>query len=387
MTATEIKLSPDQQVALDHVLDFWQKGGSTLTLGGYAGTGKSFVVAETVRALRGRGKRKWRHRNAEMAFCAFTGKAADVLRRKLAAANALEPEDYCGTIHGLIYEPKFLDGKIVGWRKKDSLDYDLIVVDEASMVNSDLHADLTSYRVPILYVGDHGQLPPIEGELNLMAEPEIRLEKIHRQAQGNPIIKLSMMAREDGRIPVGVYGEYVRKVDDLKVIERIADPNKAMILCGWNAFRRDMNVKVRGIAGIVNPRPVTGDRVICLRNNKNSRLFNGMTGEVVSIEEFTDDAYRAEIEMDGSGRFSGFISTHQFGQEKTMAKIPGWTKEDPIEAFDFGYAMTVHKAQGSEHGRVVLFEQRFASMDDDAWRRWLYTGVSRATERLLVVGF
>lgn len=388
MTKTAIKLSPDQQDALDRILDFWQKGGQTLTLGGYAGTGKTTLITEAVRALRGRSKRKWRHKDASMAFCAFTGKAAEVLRRKLEASGAIQPGDYCGTIHGLIYEPRFDgQGNIVGWKRRDGLDYDLIVNDEASMTGEDIEPDLRSYRVPILYVGDHGQLPPVQGSLNLMADPEIRLEKIHRQAENNPIIRLSMMAREDGRIPIGEYGPGIMKVSDPSIIGRIADPDKAMILCGWNNFRVDMNQRIRGLSGIVDPEPVVGERVICLRNNRESEIYNGMTGTLSSIEEHTKDAYYAEIDMDGAGRFSGLISRHQFGDPKTMMKVPGWTRENPVETFDWGYCLTVHKAQGSEADRVLLFEQRSQYMDDDMWRRWLYTGITRAKKRLLIVGF
>ncbi len=386
MTKTDIVLSKDQADALEQILDSWQKGVLKRTLGGYAGVGKTTLIREAVRAMRGRSKRKWRHKDSRMAFVAFTGKAANVLRTKL--GDALEADDYCGTIHGLIYEPKFdHEGKVCGWKRKDTLDYDLIVCDEASMVNDELDDDLSAFRVPIFYVGDHGQLPPITGALNLMENPDIRLEKIHRQAEGNPIIKLSMLARMDGYIPVGEYGQFVRKVDDMNVIERITDPQDAMILCGWNKFRGEMNRKIRGISGIVDPAPVAGDRVICLRNNKEKGIYNGMTGKIVSIEEETTAAYRTEIDMDGAGRFSGLISRGQFGEEKTMLKVPGWTREKPIEVFDFGYCTTVHKAQGSEASRVVLFEQRFQMMDDEMWRRWLYTGVTRAKERLLVVGY
>ncbi len=387
MLKTEIKLSPDQADALEQILDFWHKGGRVKTVGGLAGTGKTTLIKAATKALRGKSKRTWRHKNAKMAFCAYTGKAADVLRRKMEADGAIEADDYIGTIHGLIYEPRFVDGKLCGFSRKETLDYDLIVVDEASMVDEDIHEDLKRYHVPILYVGDHGQLPPIQGHLNLMADPEIRLEKIHRQAEGNPIIRLSLLAREEGRIPIGVYGEFVRKVDDLNIISRISDPDKALILCGYNYFRCDMNRKIRGMLGIVDPAPVAGDRVVCLRNNKEKGIYNGMTGTIASIEENNTTSYIADIDMDGSGRFSGLISIKQFGEEKTMIKVPGWTRENPVELFDWGFCTTVHKAQGSEAPRVVLFEQRFQTMDDEAWRRWLYTGITRSSERLLLVGF
>ncbi len=71
------------------------------------------------------------------------------------------------------------------------------------MVSEDIFRDLTSYGIDILAVGDHGQLPPIEGKFSLMSDPILRLEKIHRQAADNPIINLSMQIRENGKIPKG----------------------------------------------------------------------------------------------------------------------------------------------------------------------------------------
>lgn len=379
-----MELSKDQKDAIEQILCFWSGNSRMLTMGGLAGTGKTTTIMEATKALRNK-RKSHRRSSVKIAFAAYTGKAAEVLRRKI--EKHLQADDVCSTIHSLIYEPKFVDGKLVGFNKKQVLDFDLLVIDEASMVSDDLHQDLLHYRVPILYVGDHGQLPPIQGSLNLMDSPNIKLEHIHRQAEGNPIIRLSLMARECGRIPVGEYGEFVRKVDDLNVIDRISDPDKAMILCSYNGFRCDMNRKIRGIMGIVGPSPIVGDRVICLRNNKDRGIYNGMTGTIMSIEESTANAYLADIDMDGSGNFSGLISTHQFGAEKTVIKVLGWTKERPIELFDFGYAMTVWKAQGSEADRVVFFEQRSQYMDDDQWRRLLYTGITRAKERLLIVGF
>jgi len=56
------------------------------------------------------------------------------------------------------------------------------------------------------------------------------------------------------------------------------------------------------------------------------------------------------------------------------------------DLFDFGYALTVHKAQGSQAKKVILFEERFSKMDDTDWKRWLYTAITRAEEELLIFG-
>jgi ATP-dependent exoDNAse (exonuclease V) alpha subunit len=56
------------------------------------------------------------------------------------------------------------------------------------------------------------------------------------------------------------------------------------------------------------------------------------------------------------------------------------------DLFDFGYALTVHKAQGSSADTVLLFEERNQHMSDDDWRRWLYTAVTRAERQLYIIG-
>ena len=91
--------------------------------------------------------------------------------------------------------------------------------------------------------------------------------------------------------------------------------------------------------------------------------------------------------MDGEENiYKGLIFKSQFGAPEPI----NFTKERfrlrDHDIFDFGYALTVHKAQGSQAKRVVLFEKRFSKMDDEAWRRWLYIGITKAEEELFIVG-
>lgn len=110
-----------------------------------------------------------------------------------------------------------------------------------------------------------------------------------------------------------------------------------------------------------------------------------MLGTVVSIVKKDSEWYSADIAMDGeAGNYSGQISVAQFNADSAL----NFTENRKIimngDLFDFGYALTVHKAQGSQAKRVVLFEERFKKMDDDQWRRWLYTAVTRAEEELYI---
>jgi exodeoxyribonuclease-5 len=374
-----LTLSADQQAAHDQVVA-WAAAPDpqTLTLGGYAGTGKTSTIAQIVASLRGQ-------RRLRIAFCCFTGKAALVLCKKLEGAGVLQ-NDYCGTIHSLIYQPRRENGKVI-WVRVDRLEADLIVLDEASMVDDQLYKDLCSYDLPILAVGDHGQLPPVSGALNLMASPAIRLERIHRQAEGNPIVQMSLRAREGKGILSGDYGA-VRKVPRRQLPELLerygADFDAAgMVLCGTNATRASLNRLLRRRRGFESDFPMEGERVICLRNKRDAGLFNGLTGSLtrVVIPEDGEVVIPVEVALDGGESWYGDVRVDQFGAPRTIqAFVPG------VELFDWGYALTVHKAQGSEAPNVVVFEECAWMETEDLRRRWRYTAYTRAAEKLLIIG-
>jgi exodeoxyribonuclease-5 len=168
--------SPDQQAVVDAIVewrDAWPAANQTFTLGGLAGTGKSTIVSYLAGCLPG-----------AVVACP-TGKAAHVLRRKGVDA---------GTIHALIYHPFGNSKGQPTYRLKRLLDAETIIIDEASMVDSKMYGDLCSFTKPILFVGDHGQLEPIGDNPHLMRNPDVRLEEIHRQEAGNPIIRMTRMA-------------------------------------------------------------------------------------------------------------------------------------------------------------------------------------------------
>jgi len=358
-----ITLNPEQQRAHDMILDFVRSGLPLFTIGGYAGTGKTTLIGQCVEELHAE--------NKQIAFCAFTGKAAHVLKGKL----CLGPDDYCGTIHGLIYQKvgETPRGKPI-FKRVERIDHDLIILDEASMVDGVIFDDLRSYGVPILAVGDHGQLPPVQGRFNLMEHPEFRLETIVRQAEGNPIIKLSIMARESGHIPYGEYGEGISKV---KGCERIKRETADIILCATNKTRVNINSFVRQMRGFVDPYPMIDEQVICLKNNREAGIFNGMIGEIKAIT-LGSVFHDLTIDFDNEEVYSGLGLTAQFGNKQRL--------DHPFaDCFDWAYCITVHKSQGSEWPSVMLIEERMGMMDDEQWRRWLYTGITRAKERLLIM--
>ena len=388
-----MKLSVDQKRALEKIVKWLRnpnRSPSYFTFGGYAGTGKTTLTALLRQILHKKNPK------LKIALVSYTGKAARVLKTTLIQQQASYQQDFVGTIHSFIYAPIVNEkNDIIGWDKKKNLDVKLIIVDEASMVNYDIWQDLLSFKIPIIAIGDHGQLPPIEGKFNLMEKPNIKLEKIHRQAANNPIIKLSIQARKTGQIPVGKFGPHIEKLDQqtMDTQEKVQEllkrhSDQTMILTGYNSTRVQINNFIRQHKFFEpSPEPMVGDRVICLRNNHAKHIYNGMLGTINYLESADEKFFYAEIDLDENQTYKGNIYKHQFGATQPKNYTKGERQfTTGVDLFDFGYALTVHKAQGSQAPRVILFEERFKQMDDEQWRRWLYTGVTRAEKELYIVG-
>ena len=265
-------LSADQQNAISTLMQWFKNPNKSpyITLGGYAGTGKTTVISIL------RNELHLQNTELSVAFCSYTGKATRVLANKLKDNSSVFANDTVSTIHSLIYTA-MLDDKtqeVIGWDKRKFLSAHLIIVDEASMVDEQIWRDLLSYKTPIIAVGDHGQLPPINSSFNLMENPNLKLELIHRQAENNPIIELSIMARTTGEIPSGNYGNHIKKFmrNDMDASESITEllqnyKDDTIVLCGFNTTRTKLNKYVRNSLGFESDLPEARDRVICLKNN------------------------------------------------------------------------------------------------------------------------
>src|SRR4051794_24274404 len=142
------------------------------------------------------------------------------------------------------------------------------------MVDAELGRDLMSFECPLLVLGDPAQLPPIAGGgFFTNVEPDAMLTEVHRQAQNDPIVRMSMDIREGRSLAIGRYGES-------EVVARASlDPDRVMgadqVLVGRNNTRRAYNMRVRQRQNIEDPLPVAGDKLVCLRNNRKKALFNG----------------------------------------------------------------------------------------------------------------
>lgn len=330
------------------------------TIGGYAGTGKSTILRVLLDALNARGR--------SLCAAAYTGKATNVLRKKGMHAN---------TIHGTIYQPYKNENNETIWRLTDRYDLaskqvDGFIIDEASMVSKDIHEDLLSFGLPIIYVGDHGQLEPIGTKFNLMQNPMYKLEQVHRNAgeiahfaehirKGNPVRTFSGLTK-------------VQIVSDKNIKDRhLASVDQ--IICAFNKTRVKLNERVRIEKNLQYAFIAKGEKVICLRNNRKQGLFNGMQGIVQKIHK--ND--RFDFISDGNFFEKIHYEPDQFGKDTNQFDF-----SQASNPFDYAYAITAHKAQGDEFGNVIVYEERCDKWDHI---RWAYTSASRAKHGLIWVPF
>ncbi len=366
--------SPQQDAALKQVADWLKRPDrQVFRLFGYAGTGKTTLALKIAEAVDG-----------DVLFAAFTGKAAQVLRNK-GCENAR-------TIHSLIYRPRGeTENEESGEaaplfslnRMSPVAKASLVIVDECSMVDEELGRDLLSFATPVLVLGDPGQLPPVSGGGYFTeAEPDVLLTEVHRQARDNPIIVLAQTVREGGLIDYGSYG-------DSRVIRRVEVDSDAVlsadqVLVGINRTRRRFNGRIRDLRGFEDSLPEAGDKLVCLRNSTEKGLLNGSLWRVVSRGAGRGQSIQMLVRSEEEAPYgaSAKIRVNKAFFEAGPDSL-SWKQRRGSDEFDFGYALTVHKAQGSQWSDVVLFDESFAFRDAPA--RWLYTAITRAAERITIV--
>jgi ATP-dependent exoDNAse (exonuclease V) alpha subunit len=363
--------SSEQDAALKAVSDWLKaKRPQVFRLFGYAGTGKTTLARHIAADIKG-----------DVAFGAFTGKAALVMRSKGCEGAS--------TIHSMIYRPRRRaedeeeeEFSFALNRESAAAKASLIIIDECSMVDEDLGRDLLSFGKPTLVLGDPAQLPPVKGGgFFTEAEPDIMLTQVHRQAADNPIVRMSMDIREGRTLDIGGYGEsrVIRRRD----IDAAAILKADQVLVGMNKTRRLYNNRIRELRGYTSPTPELGEKLVCLRNDKTKGIQNGGIFTVTRVKDPKSGLLKLDVKPEegaAKGRINVSILPNFF--EGTEADLP-FQQRRRSDEFDFGYALTVHKAQGSQWDDVVLFDESFAFREHRD--RWLYTGVTRAAERLTVV--
>lgn len=396
-----IILNEKQREGLELAVSRYNKGYPYTCIAGYAGTGKSTLVKFIIQAL-----------GIDphfVAYAAYTGKAALVLKQK-GCQEAM-------TTHKLLYNTKQRkDGSFFHVPKFDfDKPYELIVIDEISMLPKQMWELLLRHHIHVLALGDPGQLPPVsdDSDNHVLDEPHIFLDEIMRQEGTSEIITWSMHVRKGNIL-------YTKSGNEVKVLP----PSLAtlgmckwadQIICATNAKRDILNCEMRkALFNIEDRFPVDGDKIICLKNNwecingRGDCLINGMTGTISNIHKFPVSVGRNGAIFKGFGiqadflpdfyddvddkslgdpYFKGLIMDYNIFMEgkptltkENFAKIAKFYK--PKE-FDYGYAITCWKSQGSEYGKVLLYEEGFPR--GELHQQYLYTGITRARDKLVII--
>ena len=392
-----MELTEKQEKGLETILTRYNLGLKYTTISGYAGTGKSTLVKFAIAAL---GVREDR-----VAYATFTGKAAEVLRKKGNTGAC--------TLHKLLYDhfPKPGGGFIR--KPKTSLNYDVVVVDEVSMAPKSMIDMLLSHRVYVIFLGDPFQLPQINKDEShdILENAHIFLDEVMRQAAESEIIQISMKIRNGESIDF-MKGKEVIIIPKSELVEghlTWAD----QILCGTNATRENINRQMREIYGF-SGLPQDGEKMICLRNywddcaDNGDALVNGTTGilrnpfetfrmipnyipinnhrmDVVQGDFVTSDGSTFNsVEMDKKFLIDGVKCITDGKILFRLGKLKNKIGDIVPREFAFGYAITTHKAQGSEWDKVLVIEEKFPFPKEEH-ARWLYTAVTRASEKLVLV--
>jgi exodeoxyribonuclease V len=244
---------------------------------------------------------------------------------------------------------------------------DLVLCDEGSMVGGQIQEDLESFGVPILYLGDNFQLPPIDlrggsvffDESGKDNPVDFTLTKIHRQAEGSAIIRHSRDIREgregqfftgrersdDGgvvlRLPMGrIMAEHMARADQ--------------VICGRNDTRHVLNAAVREYLGRKTEWPEEGDKLVCLRNSKDLGIINGMMATVVrGYYDFNgkENCLSIDLETEMGARkidVKALFTYFQYPGDKEALKLVPWWAQKKFAHFDYGYAITAHKCVATD---------------------------------------
>jgi exodeoxyribonuclease-5 len=420
--------SPQQAAAIAAIEDWYRRRTreqQVFRLFGYAGTGKTTITRHAIGEL-GLEPMDRTGGAGGVLYAAFTGKAALVMTRKGTPASTIhsliykvseatpeeiervtrELESLRGGLRAMgpaersfaetqirrlelrladIHQPRFV-------LNEQSLvrDADLIVLDEVSMVGAEMASDLLAFGKPILVLGDPGQLPPIKGEGAFTdAAPDIMLTDIHRQAESSAIIRLATLARESAPIPYGEHDDFVWKMRRSDI-----GPHQFLkggqVICGRNATRLFLNTAMKQAAGFPAAYPQgAGEKIICLKNRHDLGLVNGMFLDLSNIRDESTLAFSAAVRTeDGNavpGRqwfYKGHFDDHVAYDTERLRR--DWRDMRGLVESVWGYAITCHKAQGSQWENIIVYDDGLGRTREDR-ARWLYTAITRAERGLVIL--
>ena len=390
-----MELTTKQQEGLKIAVERHRAGEKYTVIAGYAGTGKSTLVKFIIEAL---GVEK-----SKVCYATFTGKAAEVLRKK-GNKNAC-------TLHRLLYDHVPLPAGGFLRKPKPAIEYDVVVIDEISMAPKTLIDVLFKHKCYVICLGDPFQLPPVDKDEDnhLLDNPHIFLDQIMRQAEDSEIIQLSMAIRECRPIEY-MDGQNVKVIPKDQISTGMllwAD----QVLVGTNKERYKYNAQMRSLLGRGKD-PEDGDKIICLHNYwedlsaAGDPLVNGTIGtlrcpqpgrvdfprfikapthhfDVINADFETENGTYHCLNLDQDMLLKG-TKCCDWRVSYQLGKLKNRIGDVIPKEFEYGYAITVHKAQGSEWDKVLVLEEQFP-FDKIEHARWLYTAVTRASDKLVLL--
>ncbi|MGI5338100.1 SF1B family DNA helicase RecD2 [Streptomyces sp. CA-181903] len=376
---TGAELAPEQRDAVRLALT-----GKVAVLTGGPGCGKSFTVRSVVELARAK--------RAKVVLAAPTGRAA----KRLAELTGAE----ASTVHRLL---ELKPGGDAAYDRDRPLDADLVVVDEASMLDLLLANKLAKAVAPgahLLLVGDVDQLPSVgAGEVlrDLLAPgspvPAVRLTRIFRQAQQSGVV--TNAHRINSGVPpvtTGLADFFLFAEEDTEETGRLTVDVAARRIPAKFGLdpRRDVQVLApmhRGPAGAAALNALLQQAVTPARPDLPERRFGGRVFRVG--DKVTQ--IRNNYEKGENGVFNGTVGVVT-GLDPVEQRLTVRTDEDEEVGYDFteldelahAYAVTIHRSQGSEYPAVVI------PVTTSAWtmlqRNLLYTAVTRAKRLVVLVG-
>lgn len=369
---------------------------------GGGGTGKTRVIGGIV------GECQQTHKL--IAVAAFAGKAADRVRETLAQARV--SATYAGTIHRML--------NYTGYEyRTGQLPYDVVILEEASMIPTMLMWEVIKRLkngARLVLVGDPGQLPPVGygqpfKDLLTLGIPRVHLEKNYRSQHVQGIINAANAIRTgqslssfgDDSLSVQVASDLSeaanqaiqavqgQPLDEWQLITWKNDDAMAFNLAIQEAMNVDgfplFSYRVFGQEGRTWAEVREGDKVMVKANDPDLGIFNGQLGTALGTQLVKKDVTRvpdsledwAEVEEDGliHDRREVLCVRVRIGSE--LVDIP---EEDARDLLTLGYAITVHKAQGSDWETVIIYQPGAIAFDA---QRWWYTSITRAKSKCIVL--
>lgn len=267
----------------------------------------------------------------------------------------------------------------------------IIILDEVSMVNERLAEDIQRYGIPVLVLGDPAQLPPVEGGgYYINGQPDYLLQEIHRQALESPVLELATRIRLSQGSGLGMVQSDTRAAN-------LGEAMEADQVIVWSNKRRWAMIDAMRRRWGRNPgQPVAGDRIMCLTNNRDLGVFNGQQFTVLDAKDTPMGPTLTVRDDDGHTRsIPTFADGFQGMDLERQAKGSGAGIRGGRMLATFGQAITCHKSQGSEWDSVYVVNEipnmmamttrkEGAAAAEAQARRWLYTAVTRAADRVTI---